>query len=149
MTGFSANPAHVRLDVHTPDGAWLETAVLDMTGLFNHGPTAREAVADAITERSPYRLGGRLFTITEPFHRYRRPAVITPETGTESDEAASQARRIEALQELLSTLNLYTGRHTWTQLTTEQKELFADSIDVDHARDADDSGYRVERWWRE
>ncbi|HEX9225199.1 MAG TPA: hypothetical protein VF885_00915 [Arthrobacter sp.] len=149
MSGFSANPAHVRLDIHAPDGAWLNTEVLDMGGFYNHGPSVREAVVDALLAKTSYRPGAHLFIVPEPFHREPHPVVITPVAGTESEEAASQARRIEALQDLLSTLNLYTGQHTWTQLTTEQKELFADSVDLDHARDSDDSGYRVERWWRE
>lgn len=149
MTGFSANPAHVRLDVHTPDGSWLNTVALDMGGFYDHGPTVREAVADAIAANTPFSLGGHLFIVPEPFHRNPLPVVITPRTGTESEELASKYRRIAALQDLLATLNLYASRHTWSQLTTGQKELFADSIDIEHARSDDDSGYRVERWWRE
>lgn len=148
MTGFSTSPAHVRLDVHTPDGRWLKTEVLDMTGFFN-GPSVREAVVDAMLATTSHRPGDLLFLVAEPFHRDPHPVVITPVAGAASDEAASQARRIEALQDLVSTLNLYAGRHTWTQLTTGQKELFADVIDIDHARQDDDNGYRVERWWRE
>lgn len=149
MTGFSANPAHVRLDIHTNDGAWLHTVTLDMGGFYDHGPTVREAVADAIAANTAFEPGEYLFIVPEPFHRNPHPVVITPRAGTESEELASKDRRIAAHQDLLSSLNLYTSRHGWSQLTTEQKELFADSIDIDHARSDDDSGYRVERWWRE
>lgn len=149
MTGFSANPGHVRLDIHTPDGAWLETVALDMGGVFNNGPSVREAVVDAMLATTTLRPGQHLFIVNNPWHRDPHPVVITPSAGTESEELASKDRRIAAFEELLGDLNLYTGRHTWTQLTTEQKELFADAVDVDHARSGDDDGYRVERWWRE
>lgn len=149
MTGFSVHPYHVRLDIHTADGAWLETIALDMGGFFNHGPSVREAVVDAILANTGYRPGEHMFVVHEPFHRAPHPVVITPTAGTASEELASKDARIAAHQDLLSSLNLYTSRHTWTQLTTGQKELFADSIDADRARSDDDEGYRVDRWWRE
>jgi hypothetical protein len=149
VTGFSTNPAFVRLDIHAPDGAWLDTVALDMGGFFNHGPSVREAVVDAILAKTTYRTGQHLFIVNSPFHRAPHPVVITPATGTDNEELASKDRRIEAHEELLGSLNLYAGRHTWTQLTTMQKELFADSIDADHVRYDDDDGYRVDRWWRE
>jgi hypothetical protein len=148
VTGFSANPAHVRLDVHTAGGAWLETAVLDMTGFYDRGPGVREAVADAIAA-TPCRPGDQLLVVNDPWHRDPRPVVLTPEPGPASDQAAAAERRIEALQDLVANLNLYASRHTWSQLTTEQKELFADAVDADRARSGDDDGYRVERWWRD
>lgn len=62
----------------------------------------------------------------------------------------------EALRDLVSSMWLYTSRHTWTQLTTEQKELFADVVDADHVRQdalegtSPDLAYTpLERWWRD
>lgn len=50
-----------------------------------------------------------------------------------------------ALRDLIATLWLYTGRYEEKQLTTEQKELFADVVES-HPRDFD---YEHDRWWRE
>ena len=41
--------------------------------------------------------------------------------------------RADQLEDLVATLDLYTSHHTWTQLTTEQKDLMADVIDARHA----------------
>jgi hypothetical protein len=63
---------------------------------------------------------------------------------------------IRRLRHLVSYLWLYVDRHVWTQLTTPQKELFADVLD-DYGRRADvEEGYvgtdmahhPVDRWWR-
>lgn len=54
--------------------------------------------------------------------------------------------------ELIAALWLYTSQHTWTQLTTEQKDLFADIVDAAGvARQVDDGEELhpvVQRWWR-
>lgn len=50
----------------------------------------------------------------------------------------------EKLQELVATLWLYLGRHAETQLTTEQKELYADCVE---AQDRS-TGELDARWWR-
>lgn len=39
-----------------------------------------------------------------------------------------------ALEDLVETLAIYISRHTWTQLTTEQKDLMADVVDAAHGR---------------
>lgn len=64
--------------------------------------------------------------------------------------------REQRLKDLLYTLNLYIGYHTWTQLTNEQKELLADVLDEEYAKQDREDGYvgtdmahqPVERWWR-
>lgn len=50
-------------------------------------------------------------------------------------------------RETLSALPPYVGRHTWTQLTTEQKECFADAIDAEWDFDPDST--KTDRWWRD
>lgn len=46
---------------------------------------------------------------------------FTPETPLKTKAALQQ--------DTLAALSLYISRHTWTQLTTEQKECLADAID--------------------
>lgn len=73
------------------------------------------------------------------------------------DLAAEDARRGDALrpyEDLLASIWLYIPwQYVTKQLTTPQKEMFADAIDAAHARrDAEESepdGYLVERWWRD
>ena len=60
----------------------------------------------------------------------------------------------EPYEDLLSSLWLYVQwRWITKQLTTEQKDLFADAIDAHHVRmNADDPHWEmppVERWWRD
>lgn len=50
-------------------------------------------------------------------------------------------------QDTLAALSLYISRHTWTQLTTEQKECLADAIDKDRQGEPDLAP--VDRWWRD
>lgn len=64
------------------------------------------------------------------------------------------AQRLRDLEDLLASLWLYIGRREVKQLTTEQKNLLADSVDAAHARLAQgDPTYgepsKVERWWAE
>lgn len=53
------------------------------------------------------------------------------------------------LKDLLVYLHLYVTQHTWTQLTTDQKELFADIVDEHRRREYPDDPVPIERWWRE
>ncbi len=69
---------------------------------------------------------------------------------------AGDADRIEALEGLLASIELYIDwRYITRQLTTEQKELLADAIEAASARThaADPVGApeprTVERWWRD
>lgn len=62
------------------------------------------------------------------------------------DRKALQART-QLMQETLASLSLYIGRHTWTQLTTAEKECLADAIDAEF-RDGSGIG-KTDRWWRE
>jgi hypothetical protein len=60
----------------------------------------------------------------------------------------------EPYEDLLSSLWLYINwRWITKQLTTEQKDLFADAIDAEHARANEDDpnlgALPVERWWRD
>lgn len=50
-------------------------------------------------------------------------------------------------RETLSTLALHISRHTWTQLTAEEKECLADAMDAEWDWDAD--SMRTPRWWRD
>lgn len=55
-------------------------------------------------------------------------------------------------EDLLASIWLYIEwRYVTTQLTTEQKELFADSVDRSHERthDGTDEPSKAERWWRQ
>lgn len=68
--------------------------------------------------------------------------------------APGPEQRIRDLEDLLATIELHIGQHVVKQLTTEQKALFADSVDASNARLAEaDPAYgepaRVERWWDE
>lgn len=60
---------------------------------------------------------------------------------------------VRDLEDLLATLWLYINwRFVTKQLTTPQRELFADVIDARHARlNSSDPGlncHPVQRWWR-
>ena len=56
--------------------------------------------------------------------------------------------KIEAFEDLLSDLYLYINwKYVTRPLTTEQKNLLADSIDNAYIREENDDGDRVERWW--
>jgi hypothetical protein len=58
----------------------------------------------------------------------------------------SVADYIERYQDLLRSIWLYVNwRYVTTQLTTEQKELWADAVDAI----GEDDDLRVDRWWRE
>lgn len=54
---------------------------------------------------------------------------------------------LDLQRETLAALPLYIGRHTWTQLTTDQKECLADAIDKDRQGEPDLAP--VDRWWRD
>lgn len=59
---------------------------------------------------------------------------------------SADAALVGQLEDLICTLWLYTGHYAWKQLTTEQRELFADVLD---RRPQDDGDFSpVDRWWR-
>ena len=59
---------------------------------------------------------------------------------------SADAALVGQLEDLICTLWLYTGHYAWKQLTTEQRELFADVLD---RRPQDDGDFEpVDRWWR-
>lgn len=66
---------------------------------------------------------------------------FAPEPGALKTKAALQ-------QETLAALSLHISRHTWTLLTTEQKECLADAIDADRQEIYEEVG-SLDRWWRD
>ncbi|WRH25348.1 hypothetical protein GC088_09930 [Arthrobacter sp. JZ12] len=56
--------------------------------------------------------------------------------------------RADLQQETLAALSLYISRHTWTQLTTDQKACLADAIDKDREKEPEFLA-PFERWWRD
>lgn len=78
------------------------------------------------------------------------PGVVRHGGGMSFDVAPAPAsgdpELVEQLEDLVCTLWLYTGHYAWKQLTTEQRELFADVLD---RRPQDDGDFEpVDRWWR-
>ena len=71
-------------------------------------------------------------------------------------DAHDAEKREQEMKNLLYALNLYISYHTWTQLTTEQKDLLADVVDEEYAKQDIEDGYvgtdmahkPTERWWR-
>jgi hypothetical protein len=71
----------------------------------------------------------------------------------------NQVEMIEKIQDMLSYLDLHMAKYPITQLTTEQKELYANLVDagslrsweedaaVDHD-DPEDKPREMDRWWR-
>lgn len=54
-----------------------------------------------------------------------------------------------ALHDLIGTLYLYIGRHTETKLTTEQKELLADTVEKEWREPLGGlEDYEFDRWWQ-
>lgn len=60
----------------------------------------------------------------------------------------TQSEKLVALRDLVCSLWLYTSQYTWAQLTTSQKELFADVVDAMQAREYEGSFEPIDRWWR-
>lgn len=54
---------------------------------------------------------------------------------------------VTPLVDLVTYLYLYMTRHTWTQLTTDQKNLLADLVDEWNRTQYEDSE-PLERWWQ-
>lgn len=69
--------------------------------------------------------------------------------------AAQHRAYISELEGLVESLWLYASHHTISQLTTAQKDLFANVVDAHHARADVEEGYvgtgmafgPVQRWW--
>jgi len=71
-----------------------------------------------------------------------------------STENARRREMLRPYEDLLASIWLYIPwQYVTKQLTTPQKEMFADAIDASHARsDAQESEpepHPVERWWRD
>lgn len=86
-------------------------------------------------------LVGELFNATMLVNTIASP--LRAETEPERDEPCEKLA--DALADLVSSLWLYVGHHTWTQLTTDQKELFANTIEADAE---EGEPVEIERWWR-
>lgn len=55
----------------------------------------------------------------------------------------------EQYEDLLGDIHLYIDWHYITrQLTTEQKEIFADAVEAWGQRLDPSEGHQVDRWWR-
>ena len=103
-----------------------------------------DAVVDVFDEHGP-----------DDLDRYiRERAAASPEFAAEFVKA-EHAAQIRALQDLLGCVWLYISwPHVTRQLTTEQKELFADSVDASCERIAEMDGRigapgHADRWWRQ
>lgn len=91
----------------------------------------------------------------EPYERWRerieREGVPDPPVIFAGNWARKAIEDLEAevgrLRDLVSTLHLYIGHHTETQLTTAQKELLYDVVEA-HYRAEGISDEPMERWWR-
>lgn len=73
--------------------------------------------------------------------------------GLDTDQHHSDMLRVVASQyemmwEILLSLNLYIGEYEWKQLTTEQKNFFADLIDTYRAENFPEDHEPMERWWQ-
>lgn len=64
-------------------------------------------------------------------------------------EVVSLRAQVAALRGLVSSVYLYVNDYYVTkQLTTEQKELWADTIDEHSRRACPEEFHPYERWWR-
>lgn len=140
--GYTKKPGMVRLDIYTPDGRWHATDELDMTN-FRESATADEAVLGAVISQGRWNPGEWVLSVPEPWHRQDIPVLIQS-SGVRAETPPVE----EALRDLVATLNLYVGHHTWTKLTTPQKELFADVVDRNWSELEPGDGALTERWWR-
>lgn len=66
---------------------------------------------------------------------------------------AAQAELVRQMQDMIAYVDLHIGEYPIRKLTTEQRELWADSVDASGARMAKEEGWddprSYERWWRE
>lgn len=119
-------------------------ATADGGRLFELRFAIADAVVDVFDEHGP-----------DDLDRYiREQAAASPEFAAEFVKA-EHAAQIRALQDLLGCVWLYISwPHATRQLTTEQKELFADSVDASCERIAEMDGRigapgHADRWWRQ
>jgi hypothetical protein len=79
-------------------------------------------------------------------------AATVTEADIRADERRETAERITAYEDLLGSIWLYIGwRYVTKQLTTAEKEMFADAVEASSRRLHDDIGEPtgVDRWWRD
>ena len=156
MTNYSENPGIVRLDVFEPSGKWHKTVALDMSEHYESGPCPADAVSAAIRDQGRYEIGQWTFSVADPYFQPDLPVVILADgADTFMENRAAPTVPCGAdpqpeVNDLLASISLYLGRYEWSQLTTEQKELFADRIDASRAiSDEPDEFSAVDRWWRQ
>ena len=117
---------------------WLnrETATDRTTRKVLDALRGRESVLDALDQQM---VALQLHDVSE--------AVTTPLRLVDVLTAAARWRaEVTAQRELLGVLWLYVDwRYVTRQLTTEQKNLWADAVDA--FGDPDDAGPKAERWW--
>ncbi|MCU6480184.1 hypothetical protein [Arthrobacter sp. A2-55] len=145
MTNYSKNPGSVRLDLFAPDGSWHSTEALDMTDFHDAGQKAEAAVHRAMSSAGITLAEGWKCVVLDPYHRQGQPVLIQQGSGSDKVSAEPPA----AVNELLSTLDLYLGRYEWLRLDSSQRELFADAIDAHYAASNDAEEHRKDRWWRD
>jgi hypothetical protein len=79
--------------------------------------------------------------------------LLVSEEDIRADERRKTAETITAYEDLLGSIWLYIGwRYVTKQLTTEQKEMFADAVESSSRQLNDDDPSEpldVDRWWRD
>jgi len=81
-------------------------------------------------------------------------ANVFPDREALVDDAMAAHEEVEQLQDLLGSIWLYVDwRYVTKQLTTEQKELWANAVDADvmagQIEDGEEPHPVAERWWRD
>lgn len=84
--GFTVNDSMVRGDLFTETGKWKYTITLDMTGLYNFGPTPYDAVREAFytkvveginqPKRNTRNFAGWKLVVLEPCHEFSYPVLL-------------------------------------------------------------------------
>jgi hypothetical protein len=85
MSGYSENPAHVRVDFYKPEsGKWYMTEMLDMDGhYYDLGPY--NAVRNALLKtRHADSFDRWIISVVEPYHENGYPVLLTPGRATYS-----------------------------------------------------------------
>lgn len=146
----SPGDPYVGMDTHPelgdllPDGCSPRVYVTYLRQLIAAVGQAYVALASTAARQATTFL---LDSLNAPAQPTAAPAVADP---------PRRARTRAELEDLVCTLWLYLSDHTWKQLTTDQKELFADVLDEHHAHldvqeataTTDHAYSPVERWWR-
>jgi hypothetical protein len=132
-------------------GESLQAAIADLDGYIERRTAEMAAPAIEEAERSAARFDQRAADLRDEFGRM---------VAHLESQLASARRRLDAAkapaayEDLLASIWLYVNwRYVTKQLTTPQKEMFADAVDASHARmnadDPDLGAGPADRWWRD